>query len=295
MRLPVDAMTEDSRKEGAPDTASDRVRTGQEEHENCAHQGKGQAAGSEDGEARGEETEEDQERGDVGSSDGMPVVENHQSPDTVQHPGQASGGTSPDLPHTLPSPPCIQHADQKRAHAAYCAQIRRWHVLYSAHRSHSGTVEGQLQYQLGKVAPLGPAYSSAWVCDPPQRPLVSDFRLQPSQRSHTCYSPELVLRSVCLGGWAAPQRTRPGTAQIPAVSSTSPPAASVAGGGAARPQTAPTVHGHLHCSSSRRPVLGSYRSEAVVNMPKVCLVQEIVAAKRCQADWPFPLNTHFHS
>eukprot|EP00200_Dunaliella_tertiolecta_P001422 CAMPEP_0202347652 /NCGR_PEP_ID=MMETSP1126-20121109/5922_1 /ASSEMBLY_ACC=CAM_ASM_000457 /TAXON_ID=3047 /ORGANISM="Dunaliella tertiolecta, Strain CCMP1320" /LENGTH=466 /DNA_ID=CAMNT_0048939233 /DNA_START=314 /DNA_END=1714 /DNA_ORIENTATION=+ len=331
-------MTEDSRKEGAPDTASDRVRTGQEEHENCAHQGKGQAAGSEDGEARGEETEEDQERGDVGSSDGMPVVENHQSPDTVQHPGQASGGTSPELnianpskaassiirvdsptrvrrdhlnnlsllrPHTCPAQGSTKirgpmktlhllgpspsgtadstlrkkdggwpHSTVPRSQSpkrslraqqcgipGYLATPGEQYATPPALilRSHSGTVEGQLQYQLGKVAPLGPAYSSAWVCDPPQRPLVSDFRLQPSQRSHTCYSPELVLRSVCLGGWAAPQRTRPGTAQIPAVSSTSPPAASVAGGGAARPQTAPTVHGHLHCSSSRRPVLGSYR------------------------------------
>ncbi|KAF5836849.1 hypothetical protein DUNSADRAFT_5340 [Dunaliella salina] len=126
-------------------------------------------------------------------------------------------------------------------------------------RSHSGTVEGQLQYQFGKVAPLGPAYSSAWVCDPPQRPSVSDFRLQPSQRSHTCYSPEFVLQSVCLGGWASPQRTRPGTAHTPAISSTSPPATSGTRGGATRPHTAPSAHGHLHCNPSRSPPIGSNR------------------------------------
>lgn len=57
----------------------------------------------------------------------------------------------------------------------------------ACHRSHGGIVEGQLQHQLGKIAPLGPTFSPSLVCDPPQRPLVCDLRLQPSQRVHSCY------------------------------------------------------------------------------------------------------------
>jgi len=55
-----------------------------------------------------------------------------------------------------------------------------------------GMVEGQLMYQLGKFAPLSTTYSPYWLKEPPQRDSVSDFRLSPSQRAASCYSPEFV-------------------------------------------------------------------------------------------------------
>ncbi len=54
-------------------------------------------------------------------------------------------------------------------------------------RSYAGFAEGQLQYQLGKLGPLTPTFLPHWVHDPPQRLNISDYRLQPSQRSPSCY------------------------------------------------------------------------------------------------------------
>jgi len=38
-----------------------------------------------------------------------------------------------------------------------------------------------------QVAPLGPMFVPSCVASPPQRPMVTDLRLQPSQRSTSCY------------------------------------------------------------------------------------------------------------
>ena len=58
----------------------------------------------------------------------------------------------------------------------------------------------------GKFGPLAPTYAPYCVKDPPQRPAVSDYRLSPSQRSHSCYCPEFLGLSCSSLG------TRPATA-----------------------------------------------------------------------------------
>ncbi len=54
-------------------------------------------------------------------------------------------------------------------------------------RSYGGHRDGLLQYQVGKLSPLTPTFSPAWVHDPPQRLNIMDLRLQPSQRAPSCY------------------------------------------------------------------------------------------------------------
>ena len=54
-------------------------------------------------------------------------------------------------------------------------------------RAYGGFSEGQLAYQFGKMAPLIPTFAPSWLKDPPQRNLVTDLRLQPSQRAPSCY------------------------------------------------------------------------------------------------------------
>ena len=75
-------------------------------------------------------------------------------------------------------------------------------------RSFNGVYEGQLVYQIGKMAPLSPTYVPSQVKpykSPPPRQDLSDLRLSASQRNRSCYDPHLSSPPNHVQGRSRPQ------------------------------------------------------------------------------------------
>uniref|UniRef100_A0A7S0YDE1 Uncharacterized protein n=1 Tax=Polytomella parva TaxID=51329 RepID=A0A7S0YDE1_9CHLO len=71
--------------------------------------------------------------------------------------------------------------------------VRNSFVVPANLRVIPGEINNQeLQYNHGHLAPLTPVYLTYWTKNPPQRGSVTDLRLSSSQRSTSCYSPQVL-------------------------------------------------------------------------------------------------------